>query len=121
MSHILGYISNVISIISIFVVVYGTIVAALAFLKNELYRITKKFNIEQLRVLRVDLGSYILLGLELLIASDILKTILEPGLVELGILGGIVLLRTVLSFFLNKEITEIDKERREWPDHFSKN
>lgn len=119
MTTVLQGISNVISIISIIVVVYGTLVASLAFIKNEFYRCSQRFNIEQLRVLRVDLGSYILFSLELLIASDILKTILEPGLIELGVLGGIVLLRTILSFFLNKEIIEIEKERREQPENFS--
>ena len=56
-------------------------------------------------------GAYLLLGLELLIASDILKTVLEPSLDELAILGGIVVLRTILSVFLNKEIKELDNEK----------
>jgi len=112
MKIVLEYISSVISVVSITVVVYGTLIAAFSFVRNELRRLTGKFDIERLHVLRVDLGSYILLGLELLIASDILKTILEPGLTELCILGGIVVLRTVLSVFLNKEISEIGKEHR---------
>jgi uncharacterized membrane protein len=116
MNVVLKYISHIITIVSITVVVYGALVAAISFLRNELTRLTGKFSIEQLRELRVDLGSYILLGLELLIASDILKTILEPGLKELGILGGIVFLRTVLSFFLNKEISEIYEEHRSGVD-----
>ena len=49
----------------------------------------------------------------LLIASDILKTVLEPTLNELAILGGIVVLRTVLSVFLNKEIKELDTENKD--------
>lgn len=47
------------------------------------------------------------------IASDILKTVLEPTLNELAILGGIVVLRTVLSVFLNKEIKELDTENKD--------
>ena len=58
-------------------------------------------------------ASYLLLGLEFLIASDILKTVLEPTLNELAILGGIVVLRTVLSVFLNKEIKELDTENKD--------
>ena len=108
----------IISFISIFVVVYGTLIAAGAFIKTELTRLRGKHNIQKLRVLRADLGTYLLLALELLIAADILKTIVEPGLHELAILGGVVVLRTVLSFFLNKEILEIDKERHEHPELF---
>ena len=35
---------------------------------------------------------------------------MEPTLNELAILGGIVVLRTVLSVFLNKEIKELEAE-----------
>jgi len=52
----------------------------------------------------------LLLGLEFLIASDILKTVLEPTLNELAILGGIVVLRTILSVFLNREIKDLEGE-----------
>ena len=37
---------------------------------------------------------------------------LEPGLNELAILGGIVVLRTVLSIFLNREIRDLQTEER---------
>ena len=59
---------------------------------------------------RADFGSYLLLGLEFLIASDILKTVVDPTLDELAILGGVVIVRTVLSVFLNKEIKELAEE-----------
>ncbi len=60
--------------------------------------------------LRATFGTYLLLGLEFLIASDILKTVLEPTLNELAILGGIVVLRTILSVFLNREIKDLEAE-----------
>jgi uncharacterized membrane protein len=44
------------------------------------------------------------LGLEFLIAADIIRTIIRPTLEELAILGGIVVIRTVISYFLGKEI-----------------
>jgi uncharacterized membrane protein len=109
---ILENIATVISIISIAVVVYGTIIATVGIIKSELFRFKKEFSPQHLRVIRADLGTYLLLGLELLIASDILKTIVEPGMHELLILGGVVVLRTILSVFLNKEIREIEAERR---------
>ena len=62
--------------------------------------------------LRATFGTYLLLGLEFLIASDILKTVLEPTLNELALLGGIVVLRTILSVFLNKEIKELESEEK---------
>jgi len=88
-------------------------------LKTELFRLKSKYNVQRLRVIRADLGTYLLLALEVLIAADIIKSIIEPDLIDLGILAGIVTIRTVLSVFLNKEIQEIDKERSENPDMFT--
>ena len=113
------YVEMIISIISVAVVIYGVIIALIALLKTEFLRFKNKYSILRVRVIRADLGTYLLLSLELLIAADVIKTILEPGLQELIILAGVVLLRTILSFFLNKEIQEIDKERIEHPEAFT--
>ncbi|RKG81525.1 DUF1622 domain-containing protein [Corallococcus terminator] len=60
---------------------------------------------EGYRVLRHYLGSAILLGLELLVAADIIRTVTEtPTLQQVLILGLIVLIRTFLSFTLEVEI-----------------
>lgn len=69
-----------------------------------------RYTINNIRQLRADFGSYLLLGLEFLIASDILKTVVDPTLDELAILGGVVVVRTILSVFLNKEIKELAKD-----------
>ena len=56
------------------------------------------------------LGRAIILGLEFLVAADILRTIsTEPSLRQVAVLGGIVLIRTFLSFSL-----EVELEGR-WP------
>ena len=54
---------------------------------------------------RATLGRGILLGLEFLIAADIIRTItLDPTLDSLIVLGGIVVVRTFLSLSLQVEI-----------------
>ncbi|MBB4039437.1 putative membrane protein [Microvirga flocculans] len=54
---------------------------------------------------RSNLGRAILLGLEFLVAADIINTVaIEPTLQSLFILGGIILIRTFLSFSLEVEI-----------------
>ena len=54
---------------------------------------------------RANLGMAILLGLELLIAADIIDTIALPLTPEsVGLLAGIVLIRTFLSWSLEVEI-----------------
>ena len=60
--------------------------------------------------LRVNLGRVILLGLEILIVGDIIRTIIvETSLETVLVLGLIVVIRTVLSFALEVEISGL------WP------
>ena len=55
--------------------------------------------------LRANLARGILLGLEFLVAADIIGTVaLTPTFESLGVLAGIVLIRTFLSFSLEVEI-----------------
>ena len=55
--------------------------------------------------LRSSLGRSILLGLELLVAADIINTVaVEPTLTSLAVLAGIVAIRTFLSWSLEVEI-----------------
>ena len=55
--------------------------------------------------LRRDLGRVILLGLEVLIIADIIRTIVvDPSIESVGVLGLIVLIRILLSFSLEVEI-----------------
>jgi uncharacterized membrane protein len=54
---------------------------------------------------RSDLGRGILLGLELLVGADIISTITAPLTIEsVGLLAGVVAIRTFLSFSLETEI-----------------
>lgn len=106
-THFLNLLATIISVISLLIVTYGAAIALLSFLLNEIKRLNGNYSTNNLRKLRAVLGTYLLLGLEFLIASDILKTVLEPTINELIILGGIVVVRTVLSVFLNKEIKEL--------------
>jgi len=57
------------------------------------------------RELRQHLGRAILLGLEFLVAGDIINTVaVDPSFRSVGVLAGIVVIRTFLSFSLEVEI-----------------
>ncbi|MFO7949661.1 MAG: DUF1622 domain-containing protein [Candidatus Fermentibacteraceae bacterium] len=59
---------------------------------------------------RLRLGHALSLALELLIGADILKSALDPSWSELGKLGAIVLIRTVLNYFLLWDMKQISGE-----------
>lgn len=54
--------------------------------------------------IRLRLGRWLVLGLEFLLAADILKTAVAPTWTEIGQLAAIAALRTVLNHFLRREI-----------------
>ncbi|MGZ4589822.1 MAG: DUF1622 domain-containing protein [Actinomycetes bacterium] len=65
------------------------------------------------RVLRESFGGVILLGLEILVAADLVRTVaVAPTLDNVRILGLIVLIRTFLSFSLEIEIEGVAPWRR---------
>lgn len=59
---------------------------------------------------RLTLGRFLALGLEFQLAGDVLRTAVAPSWEEIGQLAAIAAIRTVLNYFLGKEIAE---ERRE--------
>jgi uncharacterized membrane protein len=57
------------------------------------------------RRVRRNVGQGILLGLEVLVAGDIVRTVAaEPSLTSVAVLGGIVLIRTFLSVTIDTEV-----------------
>jgi uncharacterized membrane protein len=65
------------------------------------------------RVLRQSFGGVILLGLEILVAADLVRTVaVQPTLESVAVLGAIVLIRTILSFSLETEIEGVAPWRR---------
>ena len=59
---------------------------------------------------RMDLGRYILAGLEVFIVSDIIHTALSLRFADLLFLGLLVVIRSITSYFLDREIEQLKKE-----------
>ena len=111
--HFLDLLAIIMSVISLLIVTYGALIDMVWFLINYGKRFSVKYTVKNIRRLRSVFGTYLLLGLEFLIASDILKTVLEPTFQELIILAGVVVIRTILSVFLNKELKELQEQDKE--------
>lgn len=61
--------------------------------------------------IRLKLGRVLILGLEFTVASDILRTAVAPTRQDILNLGAIVLLRTLLNYFLEQEIRQGEERR----------
>ena len=73
LTQFLNLLATIISVISLLIVTYGALIAIISFIINELKRVTGAYTPTNIRKLRAVFGTYLLLGLEFLIASDILE------------------------------------------------
>lgn len=95
-------VTRIVEVVGIAIIVLGAFGSLLAFLLRLGRRQPKE---ESVADFRSSLGRSILLGLEFLVAADIIDTVaIEPTLESLAVLAGIVLIRTFLSFSLEVEI-----------------
>ena len=102
--EVIETVGKTVDALGVAVIVVGSVLAAAVTLK-EVPRAADRY-----RAFRQRLGRAILLGLELLVAADIIRTVaVRPTLTSAGVLAIIVLVRTFLSFSL-----EVELEGR-WP------
>ena len=107
MNHPIQYLHHAsfgIGVLGVLVIVLGVAGGLVRFLRAEVLFVRGR-NVEADRKrLRHVLGYYLLLGLEFLIAADIIDTLMKPSAQDLIVLGAIVLIRTVISYSLNVEL-----------------
>jgi uncharacterized membrane protein len=83
--------------------------AALALVRLIIEGLTRR-NARRFTAIRLLLGRFLALGLEFLLAADVLRTAVAPTFEEIGKLAAIAAIRTALNYFLSREIAE---ERRQ--------
>ncbi len=97
------------------VIFTGAMIAVFGFVRALPQRNTDAFVPVRLR-----LGRFLALGLELQLASDILRTAISPSFDEIGKLAAIAAIRTALNYFLAREVAAeqriIDRNRRAGKD-----
>ncbi|MEX5300181.1 DUF1622 domain-containing protein [Kocuria sp. CPCC 205292] len=108
-------VGEAVDVAGVVAIVIGTVVASLLALRELLG--SRGGDRGTYESYRQRLGRSILLGLELLVAADIIKTVaITPTFESVGVLALIVLVRTFLSWSLELEITgrwPWQKEHRE--------
>lgn len=110
LKDILIHIADWIEILGVVVLIYGFAKFFIKFLSNEFFKYRLKSPIWVLQSIRCEIGVYILLSLDFLIASDIIKSVSDLSQEQLIRLGVLILIRTTIGYFLGKEIEEIRSE-----------
>jgi uncharacterized membrane protein len=86
--------------------------SAFLFLPSRL-RNSVSHHLSEKEEVRLRLGRWLAVALEFLLAADILKTAVAPTWDDIGKLAAIAALRTLLNYFLEKEIDREEKNKRQ--------
>jgi uncharacterized membrane protein len=108
-THFLEQVAVYIDIVGIGIVLYGFAIAMFGFVRAELARFKASPGQHTLQMVRIELGGYILTGIEFMIASDIVHTVLSRELMDLAFVSALVVIRTAISFFLGREVAELKR------------
>ncbi len=111
--QILNIVVVIINLFGIAVVFWGFVVAASGFIRLKLHRHGVVFFLKEANEIRAVLGTYILFGLEFMIAGDIIHTFIKPSQEDLIVLATIVAIRTVISYFLGREVDSALRDKRD--------
>ena len=90
------------------VMLLGFVKAVVHFIPNASFKLSVE-NIGAIQNIRCDFGTHLVFALELMIVSDLLHSVVSRSLEDLYFLGAIVVIRTVIAYFLNKEIQELSE------------
>jgi uncharacterized membrane protein len=94
-----GYVIPVVEATGAIVIAAGVIVSFVLWVLSELRLRTVSYE-----AIRLTLGRFLALGLEFQLGADILGTAVSPSWSEIGKLGAIAGIRTVLNYFLAQDL-----------------
>ncbi|WP_084544426.1 DUF1622 domain-containing protein [Chroogloeocystis siderophila] len=94
---------SIIQLLALFVISIGIIKALLIFVQQALFQSHSNTAFQKSRL---EMGYSFSLGLSFLVGASILKTIIAPTWDDIGKLGAIILIRTVLNYLLLQAIAK---------------
>lgn len=96
----------VINGIAVLIIVFGTIEA---FVRGLPLMFRSKKTGREFRFLYLSFGRYLVFGLTFQLAADIVETVNKSDWEDIGKLGAIAIIRTFLSYFLERDMVEVSE------------
>jgi len=106
LSEAVDFLVRLIESVGAIVIFVGAVIAFVRFLMVALTTRRAEGFLE----IRLDLGRFLVLGLEFQLAGDILRSAIAPTFSEIGQLAAVAAIRTALNYFLSREIKEEREE-----------
>ena len=103
-------VAEIINIIGVIILIFGFAKELIKYLMVEFKGGIMSTPIRDIQKIRCQLGVYILLALDFLIASDIILSIIDLSMQELIKLSITIALRIAMGYFLGKEVDELHQE-----------
>lgn len=104
LATVVAYVVPAIQAIGVAVVIWGVLESAARVLQREWQMLRGQPAGWSFGDIRIAIGRKTVLGLEFFVASDVIQTVVIPTWESLGILAGIVAIRTVIVYFLEYEM-----------------
>ncbi|MEU3724070.1 DUF1622 domain-containing protein [Streptomyces sp. NPDC031705] len=101
--EMIGWLVHVIEAAGALIIFVGALWAFARFVTTGLRR---RSLLGEFNKIRLSLGRFLVLGLEFQLAGDVLRTAVAPSFTEIGQLAAIAAIRTILNFFLTREIAQ---------------
>ncbi|OKI49161.1 hypothetical protein AMK15_34155 [Streptomyces sp. MJM1172] len=112
--ELIGGLAHIIEAAGALIIFAGAVWAFTRFTTTGLCR---RSLIGEFNKIRLSLGRFLVLGLEFQLAGDVLRTAVAPSFTEIGQLAAIATIRTILNFFLTREIAQeradIERDQKE--------
>jgi uncharacterized membrane protein len=103
-----NWIALAVELAAALMIAYGAIEAIVGVLKPR-RRVEEAQPFHKRRQVFLHFGVWLLLGLEFELAADIVRTAISPTWSAIGQLGAIAAIRTVLNYFLERDIREFSE------------
>jgi len=110
LNEIMEWLAVTIDIVASLIMVWGFVTSVAGLVKSSFGAGNAHSQIQNMQIIRCGLGVKLVFALELMIISDLLHTVISRSVDDLLLVGGLVVIRTVIAYFLNQEIQEVGAE-----------
>ena len=107
---IMEWLAVVIDLAGALIMLWAFVTSFVSVASSAIRRSDARNRFRDMQIARCDLGTRLVFALELMIVSDLLQTIISRSIDDLIFLGGLVVIRTTIAYFLNQEIQEVHAE-----------
>lgn len=106
---VLVFFQHCVAVIGILIILIGV---AMALFRYLFYAFTGQLVTQDVKIndIRLHLGRTLILGLEFIVAADLIGSTTTPDYYAVGLLAIIVAIRTLLTFSINRELMLLSRE-----------